>query len=542
MIHRDQILDTTINPLYYKGSFKKINEKNILINRKKYCDWIDDLSKKNYKNIFWWFLNPVSRNLYYENLFHYFCLLEAIDLFFKDNKNVKIVIINSDIFEHVSEILKNNIVKIKVKKFGAKLPLYKIVKFFFINFLYLIIIKIFFSNKKLTKCTLIDIYVFGSNIDKDNSYKIISKMRDCFYVPTFVELKFYQVLRILFKIRKDNRFLLKEELLNFFDIFKAANIFIYAYFLNINVAKLGKWNLTNLVKKEIKNFSRFESIIFSYLNYLFAFRLKKNGCNVVKTINWFENQNIDKGWNLGFSKYFPESRILGYQGFTYSPHFLNNSPTNFEIESNVIPKIIYSRSSFFVDVIKEFSTKTNLKVIKNFKKKQSSYFRKIKNNNKYSFVFSGVYSYDIILFNEMLKFSYNNKQFFYAKFHPALPYKFLYTKNKENFLPKNILIYDKNLQELLAKTEIVIASGPTTSLIESLLNGCKLILLNPSIYDKLLLNKYNIPKNTYLFMDNLNNLNFNSKLKLKKLLEKDKKKLKKIFPYEVNQLKIQSII
>jgi hypothetical protein len=68
MIHRDQILDTTINPLYYKGSFKKIYEKNILINRKQYCDWIDDLSKKNYKNIFWWFLNPVSRNLYYENL------------------------------------------------------------------------------------------------------------------------------------------------------------------------------------------------------------------------------------------------------------------------------------------------------------------------------------------------------------------------------------------------------------------------------------------------------------------------------------------
>ena len=31
----------------------------------------------------------------------------------------------------------------------------------------------------------------------------------------------------------------------------------------------------------------------------------------------------------------------------------------------------------------------------------------------------------------------------------------------------------------------------------------------------------------------MNNLNFNSKLKLKKLLEKDKKKLKKIFPYEV---------
>jgi hypothetical protein len=142
----------------------------------------------------------------------------------------------------------------------------------------------------------------------------------------------------------------------------------------------------------------------------------------------------------------------------------------------------------------------------------------------------------------MLKFSSNNDQSFYAKFHPALPYEFLCKKNTINSFPKNILIYDKNLKELLAKTEIIIASGPTTSLIESLLHGCKLILLNPSIYDKLVLNKYKIPKKSYLFLDDLNNLSFNSKLQLKKLLEKDKKKLKRIFPYEVSQLKIESII
>jgi hypothetical protein len=74
-----------------------------------------------------------------------------------------------------------------------------------------------------------------------------------------------------------------------------------------------------------------------------------------------------------------------------------------------------------------------------------------------------------------------------------------------------------------------------------LLLDCKLILLNPSIYDKLVLDKYKIPKKSYLFLDNLNNLSFSTKLKLKKLSEKEKKKLKRIFPYEASQLKIDSI-
>jgi hypothetical protein len=98
------------------------------------------------------------------------------------------------------------------------------------------------------------------------------------------------------------------------------------------------------------------------------------------------------------------------------------------------------------------------------------------------------------------------------------------------------------LKKLLITTQIVIASGPTTSLIEALLYDCKLILLNPSIYDKLVLVKYKIPKKSYLFYDNLDNFNYKSEIKLKKLLKKNKKKLKRILPYETSQLQIDSII
>jgi hypothetical protein len=540
MVNSNYILDTTVDPLQYESNFKKIYEYNILTNRKKYCNWIDNVSKKNCKSIFWWFLNHVSRNLYYESLFHNFCLLESINYFFQNNKKIKLIIVKDDILDYVKNILKNSSVQIDVLKKESKLPLYKITKFIFVIFFNLIFVKIFFVKKK-NYYTLVDIYVFGKDINKNNSYKSLPKKKNLFYVPTFVELSFLQVLKIFFKIKSDKRFLLREELLKFIDIFKLIKIFFYAYFLNIKAPKLGKWNFSVLLRKEATNFSRFESIIYSYLNYLFAYRLKQSGNIIKRTVNWFENQNLDKGWNLGFLTYFPQARIIGYQGFTYSPHFLNHHPTNFEIESNVIPKVIYCRSIFFNNKINEFSDKVNLKAISLFNKNDNFIFKKIRKNKHYSFIFSGIYSYDIFLFNQMLKFALTSDKLIYVKFHPALSSEFLIKESRINYLPKNIVIYN-NLKKLLITTQIVIASGPTTSLIEALLYDCKLILLNPSIYDKLVLVKYKIPKKSYLFYDNLDNFNYKSEIKLKKLLEKNKKKLKRILPYETSQLQIDSII
>ena len=135
MINSNYILDTTVDPLQYESNFKKIYEYNILTNRKKYCDWIDNVSKKNCKSIFWWFLNHVSRNLYYESLFHNFCLLESINSFFRNNKKIKLIIVKDDILDYVKNIFKNSSVQIDVIKKRSKLPLYKITKFIFATFL-----------------------------------------------------------------------------------------------------------------------------------------------------------------------------------------------------------------------------------------------------------------------------------------------------------------------------------------------------------------------------------------------------------------------
>ena len=65
-----------------------------------------------------------------------------------------------------------------------------------------------------------------------------------------------------------------------------------------------KLDISELVWKEIKNFNDFYSINIGLLNYKFFFRLTEKKVNICKSINWFENQIIDKGWNLGFRKFY----------------------------------------------------------------------------------------------------------------------------------------------------------------------------------------------------------------------------------------------
>ena len=57
-------------------------------------------------------------------------------------------------------------------------------------------------------------------------------------------------------------------------------------------------------------------------------------------IDWWEGQPLDKGWNLGFNTFFPETPIKGYLG--YAPRFLELQlrPSESEIRYGAAPAAI----------------------------------------------------------------------------------------------------------------------------------------------------------------------------------------------------------
>ena len=44
--------------------------------------------------------------------------------------------------------------------------------------------------------------------------------------------------------------------------------------------------------------------VIGILNYRFFKKLELSNLKIRKSINWFENQFKDRGWNLGYRKYF----------------------------------------------------------------------------------------------------------------------------------------------------------------------------------------------------------------------------------------------
>ena len=77
-IHWNLEDDISVHPLIRKILFE-VKKKN----RKLFCYWINNISKKHLKNFDWWLTIPSSRNPYLSNLYDYICILETLDILIK---------------------------------------------------------------------------------------------------------------------------------------------------------------------------------------------------------------------------------------------------------------------------------------------------------------------------------------------------------------------------------------------------------------------------------------------------------------------------
>ena len=78
----------------------------------------------------------------------------------------------------------------------------------------------------------------------------------------------------------------------FFDKEKIRNIFFDQY------------QVDDLIKSFINENRQNRSTIIAILNYYFFKRLKEQDIKIKLIIDWYENQIIDKGFNLGKNKFY----------------------------------------------------------------------------------------------------------------------------------------------------------------------------------------------------------------------------------------------
>ena len=521
--------DTTEYPTEYPEEVKSIYFEQSLTNRKPFSEWIGKAGKTFKKDIDWWSSSPVSRNPYVSDLFHFVCIIETLKQLKKKYLEFKIYVNSNSLKLIIEKILKNRNHKVYLKSNRTFLTKYlNIIKSSFFMLFLFCLVKVTTKKRNFNtdneKKILIDTFTFDQMERGERIYKELDKIvnnktnNEIFFVPTILPNKnFFRVIKMISIIKK-RKYLFKEHYINFSDLIFALLHFARVRKFLIKYDTYKNEDLSRLIVDEIYLGRDYYSVIVSILNFKFAKSLSEKKIKLKKTINWFENQTIDKGWNFGFRKYYPNISTQGYQGFLYFGQYLNQTPSIAECKSQVVPEKIIVNSSLFIKPRKEFFSKLNVKVGPTLSYNLNDINKKFKKKKSVNFllVLSGISILDQKLIKWTLFTLKNNKNFsIIIKPHPILPMRKYLNKLVINYRNQVKISYE-NLSDLLKKTRVSICSGPTSGTLESIAYKCFLICPILEIYDEVNLKILKIPKKNYKLIYNkydLSNI-------IKNLLEK----------------------
>ena len=498
--------DTTLDPIDYPNKIRKKFFYLSLKNRKRFVNWLGKISYKYHNQLSWWIKLPSSRDPNKSNLFKNIIILKVLhDIKIKNEK----LFLKVDTKEFKNTIYRN-INKKKIEKIEIKKKNYKGAFFLIKNIIYFLFtysVVNFFTKKKdistLDKVTLIDTFVDHRKGNDDVIYPNLQKFimkkhsKNIFFVPTFIInrnlLNTFQRIRVFSK----KNYLFKENYLSLSDITNSLFEILFKKNFDENFKKYDRIDCSSILKQELNSKKDFYSELVSKLNFLFIKKLKKENLNIKKSINRFENQSVDRAWNLGFRTFFPKAEILGYQGNLYYPQQPHQTPTFYEEKAKVIPNKIIVTSKYFKKPRQEFYK--NLKVIVGPSIEKQDIFKKTKINHHYKYVLalSGIYSLDKKLLEWTIYALKKNKKLkVILKPHPILPIDKI-IDIKSDIFKGQLKISNENIKNILEKTQILISSGPTGILLESLVYGCKLFYLFIDPSDILLLKNIPISKSMY---------------------------------------------
>jgi len=334
-----------------KISFTKSSDFNNLIGK---------ISESFFDRIDWWVTLPASRNTIQSPLFYRFCCIHFIIELIDTGKNIEKIIVDSPEFTRAIKRLREK----KGLSFDIdgpditlpSFPLYiwKSIKKFYamwrskrLQFQAAKNTKNLAKNLPRDSLILIDQFVFPNFITKERYYNglwdnlSLEDKERTFFVPTLVMINDEDFEDAYRKLRNCNRhFLIKEDYLKISDLLFSLFHFFRVWFIKPSKQKIVDIDISYLIREELLSGSSFENAIDGILNYCFAKRLKENSIDLSLVIDWWEGQPMDKGWNLGFNKYFPDTLIKGYLGYAPRITELQLRPSESEVKFGVAPKRI----------------------------------------------------------------------------------------------------------------------------------------------------------------------------------------------------------
>ncbi|MBH32298.1 MAG: hypothetical protein CMD90_01465 [Gammaproteobacteria bacterium] len=465
-------------------------------------EYIEKVSEGVSGDIDWWVSTPVSRDTIYSNLFHNFTILFFVNRLLKEDVPFESIIVDDFYLKEImSEFfhLKNKDIKVHLDDEGKYQRsffrnFYEIIRFHFIFFIKLFFCKFLLRSKVNIppingELVLIDTFFLDLFRSKERYYDGLlenlssQEKRYIFFVPSVLDEKITTLYNSIKFLRSyPEKYLLKEDFLKFRDLF-----FTFGYFFRKNKIKFNQIDVLGcsfhkLVKAELLYLNRFLMSIEGLLSYRFVKNLRQKKIKVRTSVNWFENQPMDKGWNLGFNSFYKESINLGYRGLVPANYFLSQKYiTDFEFNNSVTPKKLFTVGDNEGLEASRFTKRTALQAGPAFR------FRYLwsdlpKTNEQKDIIFvalpitlqqsTGIME-GVNSINDELK---GRKAHFLIKLHPTMD-KSLLLNNLSFTFPENMAFTSDEASSILVKSALII-SGMSSICLEACAVGVPLIVYN----------------------------------------------------------------
>ncbi len=144
--------------------------------------------------------------------------------------------------------------------------------------------------------------------------------------------------RVMFRaLRASGRFLLREDFLSPADCLAALLRVWRSRFLAVPRTLFRGFAIDGLIREELRRPERYPAMTTALLQPAFTAGLRRAGFAVVKTVSWYENQDVDRAWNRAFAAHYPGAARTGYQGFVPPPLYLSLFPTAGERRHDAVP-------------------------------------------------------------------------------------------------------------------------------------------------------------------------------------------------------------
>ena len=468
-----------------------------------FTNLIDSLSNEYGESIDWWVSGLASRYTLSNRLFHYLCCLTLLQELVQKKLSVSEIITDSKAVKNIAEsFLGRQRVRVKIRV--DRLPMKQQVKE--VLRLCVFLCKIPFQQLRLfaaakrtqalkkqlpnVPLTLIDTFVLPGYLEKDRYYPGImqhlteEEKKGVYFVPLLYGYKPWQYVSVVRQLRKSQRkFILKEDYLKFKDYLFAWGHIFRIRALKVDCVRFRGVDISLLIWEELNNVWKIGSSYIALLNYRFARRLKEGGVKLALVVDWFENLVIDKGWNAGFRRFFPETELKGYLGAPPIKQQVWNLPTEEERKSAVIPNEIVVIGKGAVQSVKEFCSNLQVTVAPALRYEGVWRTRKFFPNSNICSILVLLprwidESLDILNLVAQSSEREDQQFAFCIKTHPSCPSKALKRAFGAEW-PKMFKFVSGEFSEWIEKSDMVIGRASTTCM-ESLAKGIPAIIIGSS--------------------------------------------------------------